>query len=109
MRLLMVVAVLALAGPAQAVEDVDGSFAKLAEDDQRALINILESKLADARTARLKGLVKQATVYCGEVNAKNRLGAYTGYQKFQFAPSSAGLVFQFGDDLQHTIYKMFCG
>ena len=108
MRWMVLCAVMAMAGPAGAVEDVDGTFAKLPAEDQKRLMAIVENTLPDGRSSRLKGIVRNRAVYCGEINTKNRLGAYGGYQRFQFSSTSERLTFEFGDELQNTIFKMFC-
>lgn len=52
--------------------------------DHRAVISEAVGKLlADPYSAQYEWPeVRNPTLYCGWVNAKNRLGAYTGYQQF---------------------------
>lgn len=48
----------------------------------------LESRFVDAEDARYRNIkVSELTGWvCGEVNSKNRLGAYAGWQKFMVRP-----------------------
>ena len=53
----------------------------------------LEDRLLDSESARFKNVViikNVNTYFCGEVNAKNLYGAYTGYQQFMGLVLSAG-------------------
>ncbi len=48
------------------------------------------AQLSDPGSATFRALSEKSpgTVYCGEVNAKNRMGGYVGYKKF-FAVKNA--------------------
>ncbi|WEK56488.1 MAG: hypothetical protein P0Y52_07935 [Candidatus Brevundimonas phytovorans] len=50
----------------------------------------LDARLFDFPSARFRDVRGDANVLCGFVNAKNRLGAYTGWKRFAYVA--------FGDD-----------
>jgi hypothetical protein len=60
---------------------------------QRAyrLFEFAKASLKDPDAAKFKNLTTDATgvLLCGELNAKNSYGAYTGYQSFAYAPGGA--------------------
>lgn len=45
----------------------------------------LDTRLFDYPSARFRGVKSAVFVICGEVNSRNRLGAYTGWQSFMIA------------------------
>ena len=65
----------------------------------------VQNQLKDARSAEFRNEVS----YCGEVNAKNSFGAYTGYKRY-IAPSDAIVIIQ--GDIPSTefekIWKEHC-
>ncbi len=91
MRLTLVLLTLTAATAASALEDVDGSVAKLSEADRAALLETLDLALPDGPASRLRN-VRPANSnpsdqrYCGMINVKNRFGAFTGYQSFMAIP-----------------------
>lgn len=52
--------------------------------------NVLEPVLLDASSARLRNVKVDGDLICGEVNAKNRLGAYVGFRRFLSVDASIG-------------------
>ena len=61
-------------------------------DPFQELKTAVAAKMVDPGSATFRALsVKVADfAYCGEVNAKNRMGGYVGYQKFYTQRGSAG-------------------
>ena len=80
MRSFLVCAVLAIALPVMALE--------VPELSESALKKAMESSLRDADSAKFKGIKykesRPGLVWdmCGEVNAKNAYGGYTGFERF---------------------------
>jgi len=69
---------------------LDGSAVFLTADEQSSISEGMRNKLYDASSAQFRRLVRSKTmprIICGEVNAKNKFGAYVG-----FVPFSAGLI-----------------
>ncbi|MBA4219931.1 MAG: hypothetical protein C0458_04290 [Methylobacterium sp.] len=82
-RLALIMVMAALAGGARAMEDADGSVAKLSAADQAALDKALDISLFDGKSARVRDVrVGAPRKLCGWVNAKNSSGGYTGYRLF---------------------------
>lgn len=53
----------------------------------------MSNHLNDSESARLRNVTKAGIGFCGEVNARNNFGAYTGFQRFyvtEFALSTEG-------------------
>lgn len=50
------------------------------------------AKMVDPESARFQALSEKVTgiVYCGAVNAKNRMGGYVGFRKFYATKSVSG-------------------
>lgn len=71
MFMIAIAALAAVQGPAPAT---DKNF----EDARQAL----DANLMDYPSARFRDVRGNAFVICGFVNAKNRLGAYTGWKRF---------------------------
>lgn len=91
-----------LATSAHAVEDVDGSLAKLPLADRAALLDRMEQDLFDGPASRLRNVRKiDLTRLCGRLNPKNRMGAYIGYRPFLFDPEHNELVLG-GDDIDEA-------
>jgi len=61
-------------------------------DPFQEVMAAVAAKMVDPGSATFQALsVKVADfAYCGEVNAKNRMGGYVGYQKFYAQRGSAG-------------------
>lgn len=91
MRIAVAVLTAALtSSAAAAIEDVDGTLAKLSEGARTALTEALESDLADGRSSRLRMVTPiDGGRVCGLINTKNRMNAYIGYKAFlaELAPS----------------------
>lgn len=84
MRWMVVIAALAVAGPAVAFEDVDGSVAKAFPDQRAEIAAGLDETLFDGKSALIKEAMRQhEKTICGMINAKNLAGAYTGYRPFK--------------------------
>jgi hypothetical protein len=77
---------LLLTTPATALEDADGSLAKINAEIRRKLQTKLDLKVLDGPATRFRSVNLQEGTVCGLLNTKNKLGAYTGYQKFAFEP-----------------------
>ncbi len=83
MRWISVIAALAMAGPAVAVEDVDGTLAKLSDSQRSELLTIMDRAIADGPSSRFREVKSpRARTYCGTINTKNRMGAYVGFKRF---------------------------
>ena len=70
----------------------------------------LEAKLKDPDTAKYRNVaayhVAGAYAFCGEVNAKNGFGGYTGYERFVGVPNQAFLESEVADF--DTLWTKFC-
>ncbi len=55
---------------------------------QRELFNAVGERLYDPESARFRDVQAVRYGYCGEVNARNRLGGYVGFRKFWATPPS---------------------
>lgn len=64
---------------AGAVVYSSGAFNRIFE---RPFETALREQFVDPDSVQIRGVVKYGMAWCGEVNAKNRLGAYTGWQRF---------------------------
>ena len=90
------------------------------EPDSKKMVWMLEGKdsikkrLKDPKSAQFRDLYfsdKMAPVTCGEVNAKNSLGGYTGYERFVTA-NSPELTFLESDMDRaefNKVWKEMCG
>jgi len=90
-----IAAILLIASTASAlaVEDVDGSLAKLAAPEKAALLDRMEQDLFDGPASRLRDVRKiDKARMCGRINPKNRMGAYIGYREFMFDPEREELL-----------------
>lgn len=56
----------------------------------RAPLEAVRERLYDPESARFRGVRAVYAGYCGEVNAKNRLGGYVGYREFWASPPAIG-------------------
>lgn len=81
MRFLLLLGLLAACGPS--------AFAQAAPKlDEKALRQAFEQTLKDAESARFRAIKYQPTgepggwTMCGEVNAKNSYGGYSGFEPF---------------------------
>lgn len=96
--ILRTIAAMLMATSALAVEDVDGSLAKLAAPERTELLDRMEQDLFDGPASRLRGLRRiDKTRICGRINPKNKMGAYIGYRPFLFDSEYKELVLA-GDD-----------
>ena len=61
-------------------------------DTLREMKAAVAAKMIDPGSATFRELGEKAPdfMYCGEVNAKNRMGGYVGYQKFFAYKGTAG-------------------
>ena len=68
-----------------------------------------DMQLFDGQSARwrFEGQVPETELVCGYVNAKNRLGAYTGFQPFYFNPKD-GTGRIFGPDEDPWLFRLVC-
>lgn len=80
----------------------------IAAAEQAAIKNAADDLLFDGPSARWKWPPKRsAFVYCGEVNAKNRMGAYIGWHPFYFVIDEDKLrILHDGDD--RIVYEALC-
>lgn len=72
------------ASPSSAQSVVDGSDRQFTATELNAVRAILSIPLLDPESAQLRMLKRgvDAGVICGEINAKNRLGGYAGFEIF---------------------------
>jgi hypothetical protein len=82
MRWLVVCGAMLFATAAPALEDADGSLAKLSPDHRKRLVEILDVGLADGQSSRLRAVRMGDEAICGKLNTKNLMGAYVGYVDF---------------------------
>ena len=80
-----------LAGPIDAEKDKrqQGRDAQLIEAAKKAIAY----SLIDPESARFREvfIAPNRTAVCGQVNAKNRMGGYTGFQRFMYSPTKQGI------------------
>jgi|TARA_B110000211_G_C13875516_1_gene462738 hypothetical protein len=57
-------------------------------------LNSITYNLKDPDSAKFRNVIadEENTVFCGEINAKNSYGAYSGYNKFYAIPQNDGSV-----------------
>ena len=78
---------------------------------QTAIRDAVGRKLADPFSAQYEWqAVRSDTLYCGWVNAKNQLGAYTGYRPFMvlYAITASGKPLVMSADLDPDIVTPMC-
>ena len=79
---------------------------------QSAIKEAVGKELADPFSAQYDWQpVKSEMLYCGWVNAKNKLGAYTGYQPFMVLYSvgnKSGKVSIYSTDLEPHVVTPMC-
>jgi hypothetical protein len=93
MRWLIVCGAMLFATAAPALEDADGSLAKLSPDQRKRLAEILDVELADGPSSRLRSVrLTYGAAVCGKLNTKNRMGAYVGYTDFYVSLAAGNLV-----------------
>lgn len=51
--------------------------------EKRDAMAAVESYMVDPDSAKFRNVTKDGIEVCGEVNAKNRMGGYTGYTHFR--------------------------
>lgn len=56
----------------------------------RALFEAVRERLYDPESAQFRGVRVVYAGYCGEVNAKNKMGGYVGFREFFAAPPPIG-------------------
>jgi hypothetical protein len=103
-------ALAAIAAPAVADECMNATSAQI--DEARAAMEVL---LKDATSARFLDVCVLSgssgsngnPVLCGSVNAKNSMGAYTGYQKFGYVLGAKTAVLLDLDDSSAGITSRF--
>jgi hypothetical protein len=63
---------------------IDSSGSVLTGEERQSLFNGFVERLSDPVSAQVKNLARSTTagMVCGEVNAKNRMGAYVGFVPF---------------------------
>jgi hypothetical protein len=66
----------------------------------------LDAQLFDFPSARFQEVRANATVICGRVNAKNRMGAYAGWQRFVYVAMRDGEDRLYVDD--DIVADTFC-
>jgi hypothetical protein len=72
---------IAVPGLAQTISDDSGT--RLTASEKRALDALLEVRIADASSLRLRKLFRAGDgFYCGEMNARTRSGSYGGFVPF---------------------------
>lgn len=76
--------------------------ARIVEIQQELLLEALY----DAPSARLRDVESHGLALCGEVNAKNRFGGYTGYYSFVVTPQ--GEVYVGSNERQQRIVRIWC-
>lgn len=71
--------------PALAQTVADNSARGIPPDDLQLVFQLVSERLVDSKSAQYRNLsrIRGSTEgYCGEVNAKNRAGAYAGFVAF---------------------------
>lgn len=49
---------------------------------ERSYVTALRAEFVDPDSVQIRGAFKNGPHWCGEVNARNRMGGYTGWQRF---------------------------
>lgn len=79
----------------------------VSEADKAAIRKQADKVLFDGPTARWQWPDRlDAKVYCGQVNSKNRFGAYVGWTPFYFYEGELRII---GPDDSRVTYELFCG
>jgi len=71
---------------------------------------LVSAQLIDPDSAKFRNVREHGAIVCGEVNGKNRMGAYVGFKPFvalPFMKSSAGVVIA-NDDISQKYYDESC-
>lgn len=72
---------------------------------------VVSDKLIDGQSARFRNIREVTSgTYCGEVNSKNRMGAYTGFTGFSVLgmPSTPQPFIRFAEDDWHGQPQQSC-
>tara|TARA_B100001123_G_C15074061_1_gene932821 strand:+ start:150 stop:518 length:369 start_codon:yes stop_codon:yes gene_type:complete len=64
---------------------------KRPDEEMRAAVS---SHFKDPESAKFRIIKKTRQIICGEVNAKNSYGAYEGYKRFVYIPSSKTVSYE---------------
>lgn len=61
----------------------------------------LQRRFSDPASVEIRDVVKDRVLpkFCGEVNARNKLGGYVGFQRFIAIPAGAGYRITLSDDV----------
>ncbi len=84
-RILTAAACLITTAPAIAQTFVDDSSRGIPPADLQLIVQLVSERLVDPKSAQYRNLRRIAggtEGYCGEVNPKNKAGAYTGFVSF---------------------------
>lgn len=68
-------------------------------------------KLKDPASAQFRNVKSKGYSVCGEVNAKNGFGGYTGYTRFTYLPSRGDATLEDevkGTSLSKTVFELTC-
>ena len=100
---------------------VDEPLAPFTDNDKKIIQNKLDTVLIDGQSARHKWVArKNTTAYCGWVNAKNQMGAYTGWKPYYILYAKPTVIDKFeivlgpvfgdidSDDASQRIVFQFC-
>lgn len=77
----------------------------ITEDEKAAVRNYFDAILFDGLSARWKYTRGKGDVICGTVNAKNRMGAYTGWVPYYFSGGTGRIA---NDETSIYFTKLFC-
>ena len=69
----------------------------------------LDAQLLDYPSARFRDVRGNDRYICGFVNAKNRLGAFSGWSRFVSVKSSGRLYLDGSSDGDRSLIDTFCG
>lgn len=77
--------------------------------DERDLRDAVRNRLYDPDSAKFRNVRRAGSFYCGEVNAKNKMGGYVGFNAFRgmapVGPSGEWHIY-IDDDDSNVAFKM---
>ena len=108
MRWLLGAAVLFVATGAAAQTIVDGSGGTIPAQRLQEALQIVSSTFPDPKSTQFRKLASalEQTLLCGEVNAKNAAGAYTGYRAFHMVGTRTPTLASDADDPDYELFSI---
>lgn len=95
MRLVLAAIIISMASRAAAVEDMDGSLAKLSKSDQIAVLDAIDRNLANGLNSIVRSVktVERRRI-CGLINPTDRSKIHIGFRSFLVDLDSRQIYFE---------------